>query len=66
MVYRTYVMKVHFKDGAYFRAPIRAVNASDATKRGKVIVHETFSDTELARREIVKAEIYTAKGGLYD
>ncbi len=61
MTYHTYVMKVHFKDGAYFRAPIRAVNASDATERGKVIMHETFSNTELVRRGIVKAEIYTAK-----
>ncbi len=61
MIYRTYIMRVTFKDGAYFKAPVKAVNASDATKRGRCIVHETFSDAELARREIVKAEIYTAK-----
>lgn len=62
MIYRTYVMRVEFADGAFFRAPIKAVNASDATKRGRVIVHETFSDAELARREITRAEIYTTRG----
>lgn len=61
---RTYLMRVEFADGAYFKASISALNASDATKRGRAIVHDTFSEAELARRDIVRAEIYSVREGV--
>ncbi len=66
MSLHTYVMKVHFKDGACFRAPIRALDATEARKRGNAIVYQTFGEAELLRRKIVGAEIYTVKGVMYD